>query len=184
MNTLLITPFSSVSVNSVREMRRKEKAIEDIEEMKNILQTVKHITIAMCEDNVPYLVTLSHGYDPIEHRIYFHCASEGKKIDILKKNNIVWGQALIDEGYIQGSCDHLYATTQFKGKVTFIEDFEEKKAALQNLIKKLDSKPKQVEEEQLTEKSINRVAIGKIDIEYMSGKKAEDVIIRDRKSVV
>ena len=48
----------------MRGMRRKEKAIESIEEMKYILQTVKHITIAMCEDNIPYLVTLSHGYDP------------------------------------------------------------------------------------------------------------------------
>jgi nitroimidazol reductase NimA-like FMN-containing flavoprotein (pyridoxamine 5'-phosphate oxidase superfamily) len=177
VNTLLITPFSIISVNSVRGVRRKEKAIESIDEMKHILQTVKHITIAMCEDNVPYLVTLSHGYDPGEHRIYFHCASEGKKIDILKKNNVVWGQALVDEGYIEGACDHLYATTQFKGKATFIEDFEEKKEALQNMIRKLDSKPKQVEEEQLTEKSINRVTIGRIDIEYMSGKKSKDVII-------
>ena len=161
----------------MRGMRRKEKAIESIEEMKYILQTVKHITIAMCEDNVPYLVTLSHVYDSEQHRIYFHCASEGKKIDILKKNNIIWGQALMDEGYVQGSCDHLYATTQFKGKVTFIEDFEEKKAALQEMIRKLDNKPEEIEKAQLTEKSITRVAIGKIDIEYMSGKRAKDVII-------
>jgi len=161
----------------MRGMRRKEKAIESIEEMKYILQTVKHITVAMCEDNVPYLVTLSHGYDPEQHRIYFHCASEGKKIDILKKNNIIWGQALMDEGYVQGSCDHLYATTQFKGKVTFIEDFEEKKTALQVMIRKLDNKPEEIEKAQLTEKSISRVAIGKIDIEYMSGKRAKDVVI-------
>jgi len=161
----------------MRGMRRKEKAIESIEEMKYILQTVKHITIAMCEDNVPYLVTLSHGYDPEQHCIYFHCASEGKKIDILKNNNIIWGQALMDEGYVQGSCDHLYATTQFKGKVTFIEDFEEKKIALQAMIRKLDNKPEEVEKVQLTEKSISRVAVGKIDIEYMSGKRAKDVII-------
>jgi len=131
----------------------------------------------MCEDNVPYLVTLSHGYDPEQHCIYFHCASEGKKIDILKNNNIIWGQALMDEGYVQGSCDHLYATTQFKGKVTFIEDFEEKKIALQAMIRKLDNKPEEVEKVQLTEKSISRVAVGKIDIEYMSGKRAKDVII-------
>ena len=102
MNTLLTACFSSVWVNFVRGMRRKEKAIEHIEEMNHILQTAKHITIAMCEDNIPYLVTLSHGYDPEEHIIYFHCASEGKKIDILKKNSVVWGQALIDEGYVQG----------------------------------------------------------------------------------
>ena len=48
---------------------------------------------------------------------------EGKKIDILKENNIVWGQAMIDKGYIQGKCDHLYATVQFRGKIVFVEDF-------------------------------------------------------------
>ena len=83
----------------------------------------------------------------------------------------------MDEGYAQGSCDHLYATTQFKGKVTFIEDSEEKKAALQAMIRKLDNKPEEVEKAQLTEKSISRVVIGKIDIEYMSGKRAKDVVI-------
>ncbi len=161
----------------MRGMRRKEKAIEDIGELKHILQTVKHITIAMCQNNEPYLVTLSHGYDPEEHCIFFHCASEGKKIDILKENDVVWGQALVDEGYIQGACDHLYATVQFKGKVRFIEDFEEKKVALENMIDRLDDKPEEIAEKQLNEKSITRVTIGRIDIEYMSGKKSKDVII-------
>ena len=161
----------------MRGMRRKEKAIDDIEELQHILKTVKHITIAMCQDNEPYLVTLSHGYDPKEHCIFFHCASEGKKIDVLKANNTVWGQALVDEGYIQGACDHLYATAQFKGKVCFLEDFEEKKAALELMIMKLDEKPEEVAEKQLTEQSVTRVAVGRIDIEYMSGKKSKDIII-------
>ena len=111
----------------MRGIRRKEKAITDENIMKKILSDVAYVTIALCKDNQPYLVSLSHGYDPDKNCIYFHCASEGKKIDYLKENNVVWGQAIIDKGYIQGSCDHLYATTQFKGKVTFINDFEEKK---------------------------------------------------------
>ncbi len=161
----------------MRGMRRKEKAILDIKEIQHILEEVKHITIAMCQDNEPYLTTLSHGYDPKEHCLFFHCASEGKKIDILTKNPIIWGQALIDEGYIQGACDHLYATVQFRGKVRFLKDFEEKKVALENMINKLDNKPEEVAKEQLTEQSINRVTIGRIDIEYMNGKKSKDVII-------
>ena len=60
----------------------------------------------------------------------------------------MWGQALVDEGYIQGACDHLYATAQFKGKVRFLEDFEEKKTALELMIKKLDEKPEEVAEKQ------------------------------------
>ena len=161
----------------MKGIRRKEKAIEDQKEMKDVIKKAAHVTIAICKDNVPYLVTLSHGYDPDQNCIFFHCANEGKKIDYLNENNIVWGQALIDKGYVQGACDHLYLTTQFKGKVSFIEDFEEKKQALINMINKLDANPKHVIDEQLSEKSISRVNIGRIDIEYMSSKKAKDVII-------
>ncbi|MGC9778374.1 MAG: pyridoxamine 5'-phosphate oxidase family protein [Candidatus Heimdallarchaeota archaeon] len=161
----------------MKGIRRKEKAIESTEEMKKIIQLADHITIAMCKDNEPYLVTLSHGYDPDKNCIYFHCAREGKKIDILNANNVVWGQALIDKGYVQGKCDHLYATTQFVGTVSFIDSFDEKKEALLNMIKKLEENPDEVAKKQLTEKSVSRVTIGRIDIEAMSGKEAKKAVI-------
>ena len=161
----------------MRGIRRKEKAIDDIAEMKKILQTAQYITIAMCRDNQPYLATLSHGYDPDRNIIFFHCAAEGRKIDYLVANNSVWGQAIIDYGYAQGACDHLYASTQFKGRVTFIENQEEKKLALINMIQKLDNDPNTVIEKQLKEKSVARVTIGRIDIEEMSGKKQKKVHI-------
>ncbi|MHA1305086.1 MAG: pyridoxamine 5'-phosphate oxidase family protein [Candidatus Heimdallarchaeaceae archaeon] len=161
----------------MRDIRRKEKAIKSIEKMKEILLKADHITIAMCKDNEPYLVSLSHGYDPEKNCIYFHCAREGKKIDFLKHNNVIWGQALLNQGYIQGKCDHKYATTQFKGRVTFVDDYEEKKRALIRMIKQFDNDPETVMKEQLTEKAIINVTIGRIDIEYMSGKKAKDAII-------
>jgi hypothetical protein len=161
----------------MRGIRRKEKEITDMDEMITILETTQYITIAMCKDNEPYLATLSHGYDRDCHCLYFHCAREGKKIDILNSNNVVWGQALLDKGYVQGACDHLYATTQFKGTITFIEDKEEKEHALKVMIRALDNNPEKVMAEQITDKSVASVGIGRIDIEYMSGKKGDKVII-------
>ena len=161
----------------MRDIRRTEKAITDENEMKQILQKAQYITLAMSNDNQPYLVTLSHGYDPIKNILFFHCASEGKKIDYLTSNNTVWGQALIDLGYAQGACDHLYATTHFKGKVSFLNDLEEKRKALINMIRKLDENPQEIIEAKLKEKSVAKVTIGRIDIEYMSGKKQKTVNI-------
>ncbi|MBY9001614.1 MAG: pyridoxamine 5'-phosphate oxidase family protein [Candidatus Heimdallarchaeota archaeon] len=161
----------------MRGIRRKEKAITDIAIMKKILLEVKYITIALCKENQPYLVSLSHGYDPEKNRIYFHCASEGKKMEYLKENNVVWGQAVVDKGYIQGACDHLYATAQFKGKVSFVTDFEEKKAALISMVHKLDDNPEAIIEKQLTKESVSRITIGRIDVEYMSGKEAKKAVI-------
>jgi len=128
----------------MREIRRKEKAITERNEMVEILESVQYVTIAMCADNLPYLVTLSHGYDRERHCIYFHCAKEGKKIDILNSNGVVWGQALLDKGYVQGACDHLFATVQFKGSVTFIDNLAEKKYALRVMIEHLDDNPSKI----------------------------------------
>ena len=161
----------------MRGIRRKEKEIKDKNEIISILEEAKYITVAMSKDDNPYLVTLSHGCDKNQNCIYFHCAKKGKKIDILNENNRVWGQALLDKGYVRGACDHLYATAQFMGKVTFIENSEEKRHALEVMIKALDDKSRRIIKKQLTKKSIADVHIGRIDIEYMSGKKSEKVII-------
>ncbi len=162
----------------MKGIRRKEKAIKSKEEMIAILEKCQYITIAMCLDNNPYLVTLSHGYSREKNCIYFHCAREGKKVDILSKHNTIWGQAIDDHGYVEGACDHLYATTQFSGQVTFIEDVKEKEEALRIMIGGIEPNPKKLAEEQLTKKSIHRVHIGRIDIDYMSGKKAKEVVIQ------
>jgi nitroimidazol reductase NimA-like FMN-containing flavoprotein (pyridoxamine 5'-phosphate oxidase superfamily) len=161
----------------MRSIRRKEKAMTDKNEMLAVLERAKYVTVAMCKNNEPYLVTLSHGYDREKSCIYFHCAKEGKKIDILGKHNRVWGQALIDKGYVQGKCDHLFATTQFMGRVTFVENIDEKRHGLRVMIKALEEEPEKVMEAQLTEISVEGVQVGRIDIEYMSGKKSDKVII-------
>jgi nitroimidazol reductase NimA-like FMN-containing flavoprotein (pyridoxamine 5'-phosphate oxidase superfamily) len=161
----------------MRNIRRKEKEIKNKDEMIKIFETAQYITIAMINNNEPYLVTLSHGYDRDRHCIYFHCATEGKKIDILKSNPLVWGQALIDGGYVQGACDHLYATVHFRGIVTLIEDKEEKIHALKTMIRALESNPESVMAEQISDKSVSRVGIGKIDINFLSGKKSDKVVI-------
>ncbi len=161
----------------MKGIRRKEKEIKSKDEMIKILTNTKYVTIAMCENNVPYLVTLTHGYDSVKNAIYFHCSKEGKKIDILRKNNFIWGQALIDKGYVEGKCDQLYATTQFMGTVTFIEDIAEKRHALETMIKQQEQIPEKVIKDQITEKSVKKVNIGRIDISYLSGKKSDVVII-------
>ena len=80
-------------------MRRKDKEITDQAAIKKILYETHYVTLAMVKDNEPYLISLSHVYDEEKNCIYFHCASEGKKLDYLKENNTVWGQAIKDYGY-------------------------------------------------------------------------------------
>jgi len=78
----------------LREIRRKEKAIDEEEQLR-ILNRALYVTIAMCNNNIPYLVTLNFVLDNDQKCIYFHCAKKGKKIEILEKNNLIWGEAML-----------------------------------------------------------------------------------------
>ena len=161
----------------MKGIRRKEKEITSKKDMLRILEEAKYVTIAMTDVDGPYLATLTHAYDKTRNAIYFHCALEGRKVDILKRDNRVWGQALVDKGYVTGKCDHLYETVQFKGKVSFINFAGEKRHALEVMIRKNEKRPKAVIDRQVTDESVSHVNIGRIDIEYMSGKRADRVIV-------
>lgn len=158
-------------------MRRNDKEVTDYAELVKPLKEADYITLALCRDNEPYIATLSHGYDEANNCVYFHCAKEGKKVDYLRDNPVVWGQALIDGGYQQGSCDHLYHTTQFKGVVSFVEDPDEKKRALETMVRRLDDNPESIVERQVKPGSVSKVLVGRIDILEMTGKKADKIIV-------
>jgi len=157
-------------------VKRKDKEITDVRVLKKILKDTKYVTLAMSKDDMPYLVSLSHGYDEGRNCLYFHCAEAGKKLDYIRSNNVVWGQALLDHGYAEGKCDHLYASVHFKGKVAFIDDIGEKRSAMECMMNQLDRKPGEL----ITGIDIEKLkgtTMGRIDIEYMSGKKSKEVTL-------
>ena len=160
-------------------MKRKDKEITDASVLKKILRSTRYVTVALCKDNQPYLVTLSHGYDENRNCIYFHCAKEGKKLDYLKSNNAVWGQAMLDYGYLEGQCDHLFASVHFRGKVAFLEQPEEKRLALECMIRQLDKNPESLAAKLVKSDSerLKETVIGRIDLDYVSGKKSQEIAI-------
>ena len=86
-------------------LRRKDREIADHDVLKRVLKSTKYLTMALCMNNEPYLVSLSHGYDESRNCLYFHCASEGKKLVYMTANSKVWGQAVQDYG-VTDDCDY------------------------------------------------------------------------------
>jgi nitroimidazol reductase NimA-like FMN-containing flavoprotein (pyridoxamine 5'-phosphate oxidase superfamily) len=160
-------------MGTYHKLRRKEQEIRDPDELKAVLAQTQYVTVAMCRDNEPYLATLSHGYDRECNAIYFHCAFEGKKIDFLKANDRVWGQAIVDRGYVPGRCDHLFTSVQFSGRVRFVADEAGKRRALAVMIGQLEPEPEPVLATKVTAAALAKTCIGRIDIEFLSGKRSE-----------
>jgi nitroimidazol reductase NimA-like FMN-containing flavoprotein (pyridoxamine 5'-phosphate oxidase superfamily) len=155
-------------------VRRGDKEICDEGVLRRVLGCVKFVTVAMCRGGEPYLVSLSCGYDVVRNCLFFHCAGEGKKLVFLSGSGRVWGQALLDFGYVEGECDHRFACVHFCGSVTFLESVDEKRAAVECMIRQLDKHPERLIDK-LGDERLEKAVIGRIDIEYMSGKKSKDV---------
>ena len=129
------------------------------------------MTLAMCRDNQPYLVTMNYGYDQDASSLYFHCANEGKKLDYLQVNPKIWGQIIEDRGYVNGECSHAYRCIEFEGIVDFLETFEEKKHALDLIVDQIEPEPKELKQRMVTESRISGVTIGRVRITSISAKK-------------
>lgn len=151
-------------------MRHSEKKITNPEILFEIIQEQKYMTIAMCNTDEPYLVTLNYAFDEKEECFFFHCAPKGKKIDYLKKNPVVWGQVVDDKGYDEGECDHAFRTLHFKGTVEFIKSITEKKQALYLMIHQLEKNPERIKQRFINESSLKEVMVGKITVQFMHGK--------------
>jgi nitroimidazol reductase NimA-like FMN-containing flavoprotein (pyridoxamine 5'-phosphate oxidase superfamily) len=150
-------------------VRRKEREITEPAEIHNVLKTTKYVTIALCMNNEPYLVSLSHGYDEAKNCLYFHCAPEGKKLVYLQANNRVWGQAVLDYG-VTSECDYAYSCVEFWGKMVLLEDLAEKQHGMAVLVRQVSLNP----EEKLSKikpEKLAKTTMGRIDIEGMTGKK-------------
>lgn len=68
-------------------MRRKEKEIKDPKIIQELLNTATVCRVAFKGDEFPYIVPMNYGQK--DGALYFHCAKEGKKLDLLKLNNKV-----------------------------------------------------------------------------------------------
>lgn len=151
-------------------MRRTEEEINDPKELERILLGQRIATIAMCRDNEPYLVALSYGYDPESRSIYFHCATSGKKLDLMRANPHVWGQVLEDGGYVAGQCDHRFRSVHFWGTAEMVVGAEKKRAALSFLIDKYESGYVKMEERLVSDAKLDEMTVIRIRLEGMSGK--------------
>ena len=149
-------------------MRRKEKEIKSKEEIESVIQKALVCRLGMADENGPYIVPLSFGYR--DGFLFFHSAKEGKKLDILRKNNKVCFEIDTDYEIVESekACNWgmKYKSVIGFGNAIFIEDMESKKRALDIIMHHYSGRSFEFEE-----KEVNRVVIFKVEIESMTGKK-------------
>ena len=152
--------------------KRVRNEIIEENEIRKILKKGNHITIALSSDDIPYIVTMSYGFDEQDNCLYFHSANKGDKLDYIQKNNRICATIIEDNGYLKTKCDHDYMSLIIRGTISVIEKLEEKKHGLQVLLNHLEEEPKPIFERNIkNDDSYNGVTILKLNIESIIGKK-------------
>ena len=69
-------------------MRRKDREVQSLDEIFDILNRCDTVRIAFQGDKSPYVVPVSFGTELVDGKVivYFHCAREGMKLELLKAN--------------------------------------------------------------------------------------------------
>ena len=128
-------------------MRRSEYQIKDTEKLIELLDECKIMRVAMIDGDVPYIVPVNYGYELSEGvlTMYFHCATEGRKIDIIGKNSNVCfeldGRFELVMGADACSTSCKYASIIGSGKAEFISGVKEKTEALCLIMKQQTGMP-------------------------------------------
>ena len=153
--------------------RRPERAITDRDQILKVLHTGNVVTLAMCRNNEPYLVTVNYALDEAGTALFFHCAKQGKKFDYLFANPRVWGQVFNDGGYLEGECDHRYRTVQFAAEAIFVQEESAKRAALALMIRHFEPNPEPVIERFLgNPEAVSNVAVVRLNLLQITGKES------------
>ncbi len=152
-------------------MRRSDKQITNEAEILQIIEQATVCRLAMCDADRPYLVPLSFGYQ--DGTLYFHAALEGKKIDILHRNDQVCFEFDLD-CRIRKSGDVCnwgvtYRSVIGTGRAVFIEDPEAKRKALAVIVEHYGG-----DGSKLTQNSVNQTRVFAVRIEEISGKQSLD----------
>lgn len=89
---------------------------------------------------MPYIIPMNYGYEMSDDSLvlYFHCAYEGKKLDILRKNNTICF-SIFHEGepsYYETPCNfgYFYSSVIGNGKAEIVETSTEKERALHIIV--------------------------------------------------
>ena len=154
-------------------MRKTEKEITDINEKLAVLKKCKVCRLALSENNRPYVVPLNYGFDFKDNvlSLYFHGAPEGKKIDIIKKNNLACFEVDCDTQLMESEnpCNFNYAFKSIigTGKIFFLEAENEKSEGLNRIMQHQTDKESDYN---FTGKMMGNLVVYKMIIEEFSGK--------------
>lgn len=151
-------------------MRRNDKKITDPEEIQKVLENNQLCRIALSDGDNPYVLPVNFGYR--DNRLFIHSATEGKKLDIIKRNNKVCFEISdsISSITTEKACGFgtRYRSVIGTGRIKIVTDYRKKIQGLDAIMYQHSKKNGWT----YKESEVKKMVILEIEIESLSGKKS------------
>ena len=151
-------------------MRRSEKEIQDKGVLTEILTSALICRVALFDEEYPYIVPMNFGYK--DSALYFHCATEGKKIELIKQNNKVCFEVEKSHEIISDDLSCKWSTKYQSiigvGEIEIISNTEDKRNGLDIIMNqhgKCDNS--------YGAKAVDKVMVLKLRIKSLTGKQSD-----------
>jgi uncharacterized protein len=120
----------------MQAMRKANREIKDRNAVRAIIEEARVCRIGLSDNGIPYIVPMKFGLG--ENCIYLHCAAEGRKLDVIWRNNrVCFEMDLLREVVLSRSaCDSSarYESVIGFGRASIVEEPGEKRTALDRIM--------------------------------------------------
>jgi uncharacterized protein len=146
-------------------MRRRDREVTSHEEIVSIIHSSDVCRVAFADNNTPYVVTMNFGFSdgpfPV---LYFHCAQEGRKTEMIRKNNYVCFEMDTDHKLYKGEkgCDWgmSFRSVVGYGRIFIVEEESEREKGLGSIMDQYGGKgPYSYDNRVLKETAVLRLEI-------------------------
>jgi nitroimidazol reductase NimA-like FMN-containing flavoprotein (pyridoxamine 5'-phosphate oxidase superfamily) len=153
-------------------MRREDREIKDPGELEMIISASDVCRVAFADNNLPYIVTMNFGYSGGDRPcFYFHCANEGKKLQMLRSNDFVCFELDTDHEIYEGDngCDWgmKFSSIVGYGRISVLTGREERIEGLNCIMSHYSDR----EGFTYDERVLGNTTILRLDIGEMTGKR-------------
>lgn len=152
-----------------QEMRRQDRQLSRPEAEAILAQGLYGVLSMNAGDDYGYGVPFSYVYQ--DNKIYLHCALEGKKLTLMRRNNKVSFCVVLEAEPLPTKYSMKYKSALAFGKAIEIADNKEKLAALIALVEKYYTDREHIEKGKIkAAESLGKTLVIRIDVDHIAGK--------------
>lgn len=157
-----------------RPMRRNRQQLSAEQVREVLLRGTSGVLSLLGDDGYPYGVPLSYVFHG--ERLYFHCATEGHKLDAIRREEKASFCVIDQDHVIPEKYTTFYRSVIAFGRIRILEDREEKKTAALLLAEKYAPEDLPSHREETVAESWDHLCMLEMEIQHMTGKAAKELV--------